>query len=215
VKNAVLVALFIAEHFLQATCLRSVRYTACSFRSNGIQCENTFDCSKRRQTILEFKDVTRTCAASADARRARHGVCAPAVPRFPVQMATRQRACQVSSGCQDNTPHLCTFFPYWMWLASTDRATVHAWVFLVHLAQTEHFCIFLENARTFNTLHPDASLRLLWYDGAGRMRGPSVYESLQHVSVLLLCATWHLVASRSLQRAAVARAGASDTCTVE
>jgi hypothetical protein len=88
-------------------------------------------------------------------------------------------------------------------------------VFLVHLAQTEHFCIFLENARTLNTLHPDASLRLLWYDGAGRMRGPSVYESLQHVSVLLLCATWHLVASRSLQRAAVARAGALDTCTVE
>jgi hypothetical protein len=88
-------------------------------------------------------------------------------------------------------------------------------VFLVHLAQTEHFCIFLENARTLNTLHPDASLRLLWYDGAGRMRGPSVYESLQHVSVLLLCATWHLVASRSLQRAAVARAGASGTCTVE
>ena len=42
-------------------------------------------------------------------------------------MATRQRACQVSSGCLDNTAHLCTFFPYWMWLASTDRATVHAW----------------------------------------------------------------------------------------
>jgi hypothetical protein len=120
----------------------------------------------------------------------------------------RQRVSQTSA--ETRSP---AAYPYPSLIPSRIDST--RLVFLVHLAQTEHFCIFLENARTFNTLHPDASLRLLWYDGAGRMRGPSVYESLQHVSVLLLCATWHLVASRSLQRAAVARAGASDTCTVE